>query len=727
MAIHYIDFTSGEDKEWAYTISGATRANPCVLTIMTHKFNPGDRIRITSVAGMTQLNNNQYDVTAITATTVTINVNSSAFGVYTSGGTATAYKKIVTGITQANPAVVSCNSHGYSDGQQIWFRDVIGMTQLNNNVYTVANATTDTFELLGIDSTSYGAYSSGGYTARPYLTSHNQVFVDFRIAVGDTVRVAKTAAPTSYALGNATWTAGSADVATAVSYAGSLSVGDYIGTPSAAGNGADETYYCIRAISATTISLEGRFAGTTGTFGSIKKLNPVGAGGSAQALLWQGVQCSLSGGWTLSSTPTQDGETWLKHNFSKTVNTNIGLFSAAGADTDRINVTDAYYGAQPAGTVTNCTFVGGYVYSVYVPYTSVVLTNCRIGHNGGPSWASLQLSTGSITLNNCVVNSYYATYSSAITMSVPGSNIDFSTCTIKSSGYGINISAQETYIYAPTISLCNYGFNLAVALQSGTIDAADVSSCFRGIYTGSTNTGLLVKNSTFDQCTTGIYCGQLHNSRFEGNIFSNNNYDIEMDTHSGSIYSINNSHITPTTRAYQRTGSCGPIYIINCTIDAGSTAKTFLQTTNSNNMYPQFYVQDSFFGQTGQYFGKLEVVKNTGTVPPSVQLRFNTTVNSNYSDQKIASTYAKGGVAKTLGFKLTAVTAGWAGTLVPKIKLNGATIQTETTISSVSYGSDDTYSYVVPGGSITADGELSIEVTPNANNVAILVKEFTVT
>jgi hypothetical protein len=82
-------------------ITGATRANPCVLTIATTlaqdvftsiSGNPceiGMTLTISSVAGMTQLNGNTYTVTAVSGNNVTINVDASAFGVYTSGGSAT--------------------------------------------------------------------------------------------------------------------------------------------------------------------------------------------------------------------------------------------------------------------------------------------------------------------------------------------------------------------------------------------------------------------------------------------------------------------------------------------------------------------------------------------------------------------------------------------------------------------------------------------------------------
>jgi len=73
---------------------------------------------------------------------------------------------VITGVTQANPAVVTDNSHGLSNGDKIRIASVVGMTALNGNVYTVANVTANTFELSGIDSTGFGAYVSGGTWAK---------------------------------------------------------------------------------------------------------------------------------------------------------------------------------------------------------------------------------------------------------------------------------------------------------------------------------------------------------------------------------------------------------------------------------------------------------------------------------------------------------------------------------------------------------------------------------
>jgi hypothetical protein len=68
----------------------------------------------------------------------------------------------ITGATQANPVVITSNSHGLSNGDSVRITDVEGMTDLNDNIYTVANVAANTFELSGVDGTSYGPYVTGG-------------------------------------------------------------------------------------------------------------------------------------------------------------------------------------------------------------------------------------------------------------------------------------------------------------------------------------------------------------------------------------------------------------------------------------------------------------------------------------------------------------------------------------------------------------------------------------
>ena len=80
--------------------------------------------------------------------------------------------KTITGITQANPAVVTATSHGYSNDDIVYISSVVGMVEVNGGTYTVANKTTNTFELSGTDSSAFTAYSSGG-------TSHKVVNFTF--------------------------------------------------------------------------------------------------------------------------------------------------------------------------------------------------------------------------------------------------------------------------------------------------------------------------------------------------------------------------------------------------------------------------------------------------------------------------------------------------------------------------------------------------------------------
>ena len=87
---------------------------------------------------------------------------------YKDNGQITEATKTITGITKANPAVVTAASHGYSNGDHVWINDVVGMTEVNARRYTVANKTTNTFELSGIDSSNYTTYTSGGTAAKVY-------------------------------------------------------------------------------------------------------------------------------------------------------------------------------------------------------------------------------------------------------------------------------------------------------------------------------------------------------------------------------------------------------------------------------------------------------------------------------------------------------------------------------------------------------------------------------
>ena len=79
--------------------------------------------------------------------------------------------KTISGLTAANPGVVTATSHGYSNGDHVWINSVAGMTEVNGRRFTVANVTTNTFELSGVDTSGYTAYSSGGTAEKVYEIS----------------------------------------------------------------------------------------------------------------------------------------------------------------------------------------------------------------------------------------------------------------------------------------------------------------------------------------------------------------------------------------------------------------------------------------------------------------------------------------------------------------------------------------------------------------------------
>lgn len=72
---------------------------------------------------------------------------------------------VITGISNASPAVVTA-TNGFANDDTVFITGVIGMTEVNDRNFTVASASGSNFGLSGEDSTTYGAYSSGGTATR---------------------------------------------------------------------------------------------------------------------------------------------------------------------------------------------------------------------------------------------------------------------------------------------------------------------------------------------------------------------------------------------------------------------------------------------------------------------------------------------------------------------------------------------------------------------------------
>ena len=145
---------------------------------------------------------------------------------YKDNGIITENDKTITGITQANPAVVTASSHGYSNGDEVIITAVNGMTQINGKRYKVANKTTNTFQVTDLDgnninSTSFTAYASGGDANKIYEISTNITesmlyeiqftqSADIMYIVHETIAPQKLSRTghTSWTIGNETFTNG---------------------------------------------------------------------------------------------------------------------------------------------------------------------------------------------------------------------------------------------------------------------------------------------------------------------------------------------------------------------------------------------------------------------------------------------------------------------------------------------------------------------------------------
>lgn len=124
----------------------------------------------------------------LSATTYNISALSEA--------TLTRANATITGATQANPCEITAVAHGFANGDLIYIDGVVGMTQINKQLFEIVNVATDTFELSGVDSSAYTAYASGG-TASPaavpfFTTTDGSPIVDVTLqdhglSVGSTI------------------------------------------------------------------------------------------------------------------------------------------------------------------------------------------------------------------------------------------------------------------------------------------------------------------------------------------------------------------------------------------------------------------------------------------------------------------------------------------------------------------------------------------------------------
>jgi len=83
----------------------------------------------------------------------------------------------ITAITQANPASVTDTAHGLVTGDTVTIEEVVGMTTLNGQNVTVTVVDANTYTI-GVDTTLYPAYVSGGISIVETTTTYGETELD---------------------------------------------------------------------------------------------------------------------------------------------------------------------------------------------------------------------------------------------------------------------------------------------------------------------------------------------------------------------------------------------------------------------------------------------------------------------------------------------------------------------------------------------------------------------
>jgi hypothetical protein len=85
-SVSYLDNGNGSFLQSGSSVSGITQALNAVVTSPGHNVIVGDNVFVEGVNGMTQINGGPYSVLAVIGNNITLNVDSSGFSAYESGG-----------------------------------------------------------------------------------------------------------------------------------------------------------------------------------------------------------------------------------------------------------------------------------------------------------------------------------------------------------------------------------------------------------------------------------------------------------------------------------------------------------------------------------------------------------------------------------------------------------------------------------------------------------------
>ena len=307
---------------------------------------------------------------------------------------------------------------------------------------------------------NYCDYAAGndstgdGSAGNPYKTITK---ASTGLSGGDEVRCAKSPAPTALS-GTLTFTDGSTSVATSVDLTAVLAAKDFISLNST-GDHSGETWWEVKSLTSTTITLQAKYSGTGGT-GTGYKLGVTDTGAAAGSIVQQvsasgssGHLIKISGGWNLSGTPTQDGYTWFFQSGANKYGYALQLSSKSYINLDfgRVGFLRYRYGIyldrSSNNTITSATCNGNNT-GIYLASSSNGNTITTPTCNGNSTGINLSSSNNTITTPTCNGNSNYGIY---LASSSNNTTITTPTCNGNNTGINLNSSNNNT-ITTPT---CN--------------------------------------------------------------------------------------------------------------------------------------------------------------------------------------------------------------------------------------------------------------------------------
>lgn len=139
-------------------IIAITKANPGVVTTKAaHKLKTGQSVRLPGVGGMTELTA-RYTVTALTATTFSIGVNTTTYTTYTSGG-AVAFVSLTNTLSDDGQLVLG----GAAGTIEIYIKDTVTAVLSGGGVYDLEMIAPTPFDVTRL--------VQGAFSADPNVTT----------------------------------------------------------------------------------------------------------------------------------------------------------------------------------------------------------------------------------------------------------------------------------------------------------------------------------------------------------------------------------------------------------------------------------------------------------------------------------------------------------------------------------------------------------------------------